>query len=48
MAVTMAGDKFGERAEQAALLEVLDQCDKIHAWPTGDAITNLKVAWGWE
>lgn len=48
MAVTMAGDKFSDYDEQLALLEVLDQCDKLHAWPTGDAIANLKTAWGWE
>lgn len=48
MAVTMAGDKFTQRHEQEALLAVLDQCDKMHAWPTGLAITNLKAAWGWE
>lgn len=48
MAVTMAGDKFAELHEQVKLLEVLDRCDKLHAWPTGVAITNLKAAWDWE
>jgi len=46
MAVTMAGDKFTERAEQEALLEVLNICEK-YGWPTGAAHENLKVAWGW-
>ncbi|KAK5129257.1 hypothetical protein LTR08_003722 [Meristemomyces frigidus] len=46
--VTMAGDKFTERREQDALLNVLHMCDLQHAWPTGAAIRNLKVAWGWE
>lgn len=48
MAVTMAGDKFSDHDEQVALLDILDRCDRIHAWPTGDAMTNLKAAWGWE
>ena len=47
MACTMAGDKFDSITDQRALLDVLDRCDKIHAWPTGVAITNLKAAWGW-
>lgn len=48
MAVTMAGDKFTKRSEQEALVEVLKDCDSMHAWPTGAAITNLKAAWGWD
>lgn len=48
MAATLAGERFAQRHEQEALLDVLDQCDKMHAWPTGVAITNLKAAWGWE
>ncbi|KAK6396062.1 hypothetical protein LTR65_010172 [Meristemomyces frigidus] len=48
MGVTMAGDKFTGRREQEALLEVLTMCDRQHAWPTGAAMRNLKVAWGWE
>lgn len=47
MAITMAGDKFVESREQEALIEVLEQCDRMHAWPTGTAIVNLKGAWGW-
>ncbi|KAI5370836.1 putative zn(2)-C6 fungal-type DNA-binding domain, fungal transcription factor [Septoria linicola] len=48
MAVTMAGDKFTKRNEQEALIEILQECDTKHAWPTGHAIENLKAAWGWE
>lgn len=48
MGVTMAGDKFTERREQEALIDVLRICDERYAWPTGHAISNLKVAWGWE
>ncbi|KAF7185048.1 hypothetical protein HII31_13671 [Pseudocercospora fuligena] len=47
MAVTMAGDKFSERFEQEALIDVLEECDRMHAWPTGMAVSNLKSAWGW-
>ncbi|EME87781.1 uncharacterized protein MYCFIDRAFT_27078, partial [Pseudocercospora fijiensis CIRAD86] len=48
MAVTMAGDKFSERAEQEALIDVLEECDRMHAWPTEMAVSNLKSAWGWD
>jgi hypothetical protein len=48
MAITMAGDKFAERWEQEALLDLLRECDELHAWPTGTAVEGLKVAWGWE
>ncbi|KAK3623883.1 hypothetical protein LTR56_021339 [Elasticomyces elasticus] len=48
MGVTMAGDKFADRREQEALLDVLERCDKVHAWPTGDAVANLREAWGWK
>ena len=48
MGVTMAGDKFFERHEQEALMDVLNFCDKEHAWPTGAARHNLKMAWGWD
>lgn len=47
MAITMAGDKFNERHEQEALLEILNTCDQQHGWPTGHAQENLKAAWGW-
>lgn len=48
MGVTMAGDKFTDKREQEALLEVLDVCEKKHAWPTSKAMKNLRIAWGWE
>lgn len=47
MSVTMAGDKFTERHEQEAVLNVLNVCDRLYAWPTGHAQENLKAAWGW-
>ncbi|KXT13645.1 hypothetical protein AC579_4985 [Pseudocercospora musae] len=37
MTVTMAGDKFSERFEQEALIDVLEERDRMHAWPTGMA-----------
>ncbi|KAF2808889.1 uncharacterized protein BDZ99DRAFT_389299, partial [Mytilinidion resinicola] len=48
MAIAMAGDRFTERAEQEALLEIILKTEKIHAWPTSTAQTHLKEAWGWE
>ncbi|GAB7362556.1 hypothetical protein MBLNU230_g2873t1 [Neophaeotheca triangularis] len=46
MAVTMAGDKFHERHEQEALVDVLLKTEE-RAWPTKGAIYNLRDAWGW-
>lgn len=46
MAITMAGDKFDQRHEQEALVDVLIKTEK-HAWPTKGAIHNLRDAWGW-
>ncbi|KAF2721018.1 hypothetical protein K431DRAFT_285277 [Polychaeton citri CBS 116435] len=47
MGVTMCGDKFADRPTQEAMIEVLNICDGVHAWPTGAAAHNLKEAWGW-
>jgi hypothetical protein len=43
----MAGDRFTERAEQEALLDIILKTEKVHAWPTSTAQTHLKEAWGW-
>ncbi|KAI7325039.1 hypothetical protein KC340_g6201 [Hortaea werneckii] len=48
MGVTMAGDKFTDRREQEALMDILRVCDEQYGWPTGHATGNLKLAWGWE
>lgn len=47
MAVAIAGDKFTERQEQEALMDLLDRGERMHAHPTGHAQENLKAAWGW-
>jgi hypothetical protein len=47
MGVTMCGDRFGDRVEQEALLNVLIATEIHHAWPTATAQIHLKKAWGW-
>jgi hypothetical protein len=48
MAIVIAGDKFVDRREQDAVVEILLACDRKHAWETGKMIENLKVSWGWD
>lgn len=48
MGVTMCGDRFSNRAEQEALLNVLVVTEEDHAWPTSAAQLHLKRAWGWD
>ncbi|KAI6764046.1 hypothetical protein HG530_007835 [Fusarium avenaceum] len=48
MGVTACGDRFTERRDQMALLDVLKLTENTHSWPTAAAQTHLKMAWGWE
>ncbi|TDZ13750.1 hypothetical protein C8035_v009110 [Colletotrichum spinosum] len=48
MGVTACGDRFTDRAEQRALLDILRKTDEEHMWPTASAQAHLKRAWGWE
>ena len=47
MAIVIAGEKFTDRKEQEAVLDILNTCDVKHAWGTGTVRENLKHAWGW-
>lgn len=47
MGVTACGDRFTERRDQEALLEVLMLTQNTHSWPTASAQDHLKKAWGW-
>jgi hypothetical protein len=48
MGVTACGDRFTERRDQIALLDVLTLTENTHSWPTAAAQAHLKMAWGWE
>ncbi|KAH6968083.1 hypothetical protein DER45DRAFT_581257 [Fusarium avenaceum] len=48
MGVTACGDRFTERRDQTALLDVLTLTENTHSWPTAAAQAHLKMAWGWE
>ena len=47
MAIVIAGEKFTDRKEQEAVLDILNTCDIKPAWGTGTVRQNLKNAWGW-
>lgn len=34
MAIALAGERFSNRREQEALMNVLVRCESEHAWPT--------------
>ena len=42
------GERFTERVEQDALLDILVQTDREHAWPTTAAQKQLRESWGWD
>jgi hypothetical protein len=39
-------ERFTERVEQDALLDILVQTDREHAWPTTAAQKQLRESWG--
>lgn len=47
MSIVIAGDKFTDRKEQQAVLDILTTCDRKHAWGTEEVRRNLKASWGW-
>lgn len=47
MAVVMCGERFTDRAEQEALLGILEVTERGNAWPTGTAARTLQETWGW-
>jgi len=44
----LGGERFTERVEQDALLDILVQTDREHAWPTTAAQKQLRESWGWD
>jgi hypothetical protein len=48
VAIGMCGDRFTDRLEQEALLEVLVILEDEHAYPTTSTRELLKGAWGWD
>ena len=47
IAIGMCGDRFTDRLEQEALLEVLLKLQDEHAYATLSTREQLKEAWGW-
>lgn len=46
-AIAMCGDRFHDRSEQEALLEILSKLDKDYGWPTQRIRASIIEAWGW-
>lgn len=47
VAIAMCGDRFQDRHEQEALLDILSKVDSDHGWPTQRICATLTEAWGW-
>lgn len=47
MGIAICGDRFEDRMDQEALLNVLIQTEKDHARPTAAIQLQMKKAWGW-
>jgi hypothetical protein len=47
MGIAMCGEHFVERHEQEALIEVLEELEGEHAWPSASTQDVLKKSWGW-
>lgn len=44
---SIGGDRFLERADQEALLDVLVKTEQDHARPTALVQEQMKRSWGW-
>ena len=47
LGIAVCGDHFEDRAEQEALLGLLDVLQAEYGWPSGETTEGLKDAWGW-
>lgn len=47
LGIAMCGERFDDRREQEALLEILFEIEREHAWPTESVVSELRTAWGW-
>lgn len=47
VAISMCGDRFHDKSEQEAMLEILSKLNNDYAWPTQRIRTSITEAWGW-
>ncbi|CZT11165.1 uncharacterized protein RCO7_09899 [Rhynchosporium graminicola] len=47
MGIAMCGDRFDDRLEQEALLQLLIETENDHARPTAAIQKHMKLVWGW-
>ena len=48
MGIQMAGERLTNRAEQAAVYDILARTENEYRWPTTRARKELRSAWGWD
>ena len=47
LGISMCGDHFDDPVEQEALIGILDELEREHAWPVGNTREVLQESWGW-
>ncbi|KAL3460888.1 hypothetical protein BJX64DRAFT_289826 [Aspergillus heterothallicus] len=47
LGIVVCGEHFEDRAEQQALLHLLDELEYDLGWPVGNSRDRLKQSWGW-
>ncbi|RDW73068.1 hypothetical protein BP6252_06975 [Coleophoma cylindrospora] len=48
MGISLCGDRFTDRIDQEALLDILARTEKDHARPTAALQQQMMTSWGWE
>lgn len=47
MAIAVCGEYFTNTYEQKSMIDLLQQLEAEHAWPTAKTVVDLKQAWAW-
>jgi hypothetical protein len=48
MAAAVWGEFFENQGERERLLQLMEETDEVHSWPTAGARRELRKTWGWE
>ncbi|KAF6800112.1 MFS monosaccharide transporter [Colletotrichum musicola] len=43
--ISLCGEYFHDEGEQRAILEFMDNLERLHAWPTSSVVDALRAAW---
>jgi hypothetical protein len=47
MGIAICGDRFEDKVDQDALLDILVRTERDHARPTAAVQKQMKESWGW-